>query len=310
MRTSRSSVLLLLVLSATPSTAQTLADQGPPAHRLVHKNTVAIRYNPLGLLYDGRFSYRFRLYENESKALRDNFIGVGIAPTASPAFLRIGPFVEFNPLSILGFWAAVQFVQYFGTFDLMQGFPGAQSNFSDTAIRQNTANRLVTNGYEVTLGATFQTKVSVLLIRSQARLVNGNLKLRDGDRVYYDQFYDVAVPNRGWFFTNDFDLLYQGLQNRLVAGARYTFTAPFYSQALHFDPSNAVQEADNSMHRVGPFVGYNFKIDDGARFNNPTVFVLVQWWAKHRFRTGADTSAALPLIGVGFQFTGDFLPVK
>jgi hypothetical protein len=287
-----------------------LAEQGPPQHRLVHKNTIALRYNPLGLLYDGRFSYRFRLYQNDSKALRDNFIGVGIAPTASPAFLRIGPFVEFNPLSVFGLWAAVQFVQYFGTFDLLQGFPGAQSNFSDTAIKQNTANRLATNGYEITLGATFQTKVSSLLIRSQARLVNGNLKLRDGDRIYYDQFYDVAVPNRGWFFTNDFDLLYQGLQNRLVAGARYTFTAPFYSQALHFDPSSGVQEADNSMHRVGPFVGYNFKIDDGARFNNPTIFILVQWWLKHRFRTGADTSAALPLMGVGFQFTGDFLPVK
>jgi hypothetical protein len=310
MRALRFSVLLPLVLCATPSLAQMLAEQGPPQHRLVHKNTIALRYNPLGLLYDGRFSYRFRLYQNDSKALRDNFIGVGIAPTASPAFLRIGPFVEFNPLSVFGLWAAVQFVQYFGTFDLLQGFPGAQSNFSDTAIKQNTANRLATNGYEITLGATFQTKVSSLLIRSQARLVNGNLKLRDGDRIYYDQFYDVAVPNRGWFFTNDFDLLYQGLQNRLVAGARYTFTAPFYSQALHFDPSSGVQEADNSMHRVGPFVGYNFKIDDGARFNNPTIFILVQWWLKHRFRTGADTSAALPLMGVGFQFTGDFLPVK
>ncbi len=48
----------------------------------------------------------------------------------------------------------------------------------------------------------------------------------------------------------------------------------------------------------------------GAKFNTPTVFVLVQWYLKHRFRTGADTSQALPLIGVGFQMTGDFLPVK
>ncbi len=287
--------------------AQMLAERSPPQHRIVHKNTFAIRYNPLGLLYDGRFSYRYRLYGSESKVLRDNFLGVGLAPTASPAFIRVGPFVEFNPLSVFGVWAALQYVQYFGTFDLLQGFAGAQSDFSDSAIRANRANRLTANGWELTIGATFQAKISSVLIRSQARLVNGNLALRNGDRVYYDQFYDVAVPNRGWFLTNDLDVLFQTLENKLVVGARYTATAPFYDAAVHFDPNAATQAADNSMHRVGPFAGYTFKIADGARFNNPTVFVLLQWWAKHRFRTGADTSGALPLIGIGFQMTGDFL---
>jgi hypothetical protein len=300
----------IILLQTSIARAQMLAERGPPQHRIVHKNTFAIRYNPLGLLYDGRFSYRYRLYESTSKALRDNFIGVGIAPTASPAFLRIGPYVEFHPASVFGVWAAVQFVQYFGTFDLVQGFAGAQSNFSDSAIRENTSRRLATNGVEFTLGATTQFKISSVLIRSQARLVNGNLRLRDGDRIYYDQFYDVAVPNGGWFVTNDLDVLYQGLENKLVAGARYTFTAPFYDRTRHFDPAAPVTDADNVMHRVGPFFGYTFKISDGAKFNNPTLFVLVQWWLKHRFRTGADTSAALPLIGIGFQMTGDFLPLE
>lgn len=302
-------VLLAALISSSVASAQMLADQAPPQHRIVHRNTFALRYNPLGLLYDGRFSYRFRLYQSDSKSLRDNFIGVGIAPTMSPAFLRVGPYVEFNPLTVLGFWGMVQFTQYFGSFDLLQGFPGAQSDFSDRAIKANTGNRVATNGYEVTLGANFMIKVSSIVVRSQARLVYGNLKLKAGERVYYDQFYDVAVPNQGWFLTNDLDVLWQGLENKLVVGARYTLTAPFYDPTRHYDP-NDVQAADNSMHRVGPFAGYTFKIEDGAKFNNPTVFVLVQWWAKHRFRTGADTSGALPLIGVGFQMTGDFLSIK
>ncbi len=300
-------VLLAALFSSSVASAQMLADQGPPQHRIVHKNTFALRYNPLGLLYDGRFSYRFRLYESDSKSLRDNFIGVGIAPTMSPAFLRIGPYVEFNPLTVLGFWGMVQFTQYFGSFDLLQGFPGAQSDFSDKAIKANTGNRVATNGYEVTLGANFMVKVSSIVVRSQARLVYGNLKLKDGERVYYDQFYDVAVPDQGWFLTNDLDVLWQGLENKLVLGARYTATAPFYDPTRHYDP-NDVQSADNSMHRVGPFAGYTFKIEDGAKFNNPTVFIIVQWWAKHRFRTAE--SPALPLMGIGFQMTGDFLSVK
>ena len=304
-------VLLAAALVSSVTSAQMLQDQGPPQHRIVHRNTIAFRVNPLGLLYDGRFSYRLRLYEAEGKALRDNFIGVGIAPTFSPAFMRVGPFIEFNPASMFGIWGMVQFVQYFGSFDLAQGFAGAQSDFSDKAIKANTRGKVgPTNGYEVTLGASFLAKVSSIIIRSQARLVYGNLKLKDGERIYYDQFYDVGAPNQGWTFANDFDLLFQTLENKLVVGARYTATAPLYDPTRHYDPNDPVQTVDNSMHRVGPFAGYTFKIEDGAKFNNPTVFILVQWWLKHRFRTGLDTPQALPLFGVGFQMTGDFLSIK
>ncbi len=313
------SALFVAAFASSVASAQMLQDQGPPLHRIVHKNTFALRYNPLGLLYDGRFSYRLRLYESEGKALRDNFIGVGLAPTISPAFLRVGPFIEFNPASMFGLWGAIQFVQYFGSFDLAQGFPGAQSDFSDTAIRANGKGTAAmpglglnfpANGYEVTLGANFQAKVWNIIIRSQARLIYGSLNLPAGQRVYYDQFYDMLMPNQGWAFVNDLDVLYQTLENKLIAGARYTATAPLYDPTRHYDPDYPGVAVDNSMHRVGPFVGYTFKIEDGAAFNNPTVFILVQWWLKHRFRTGADTSQALPLMGVGFQMTGDFLTIK
>ncbi len=314
--------LSLLVVALMPllAPAQMLNDQAPPQHRLVHRNTFAVRVNPLGLLYDGRFMYRFRLYESESKALRDNFLGIGLAPTAAPTFLKIGPYVEFNPLTVLGFWAAAQFVQYTGTFNLMASFPGAQSNFSDKTIIDNGApndgsgnDNYVTNGWELTIGANLTLKISSVILRSQAKLVRGDFNLRRGDRVYYDQFTDVLAPNRGFYFTNDLDVLWQGLDNKLVAGARYTMTLPLYDPAQHFDPTSTAT-VNNSLHRVGPFVGYTFKSVDGAGFNNPTVFLLVQWWMVNRFRTGGpeegSITRALPLIGIGFQTTGDFLSVR
>jgi hypothetical protein len=292
------------------ASAQMLQNQAPPPHRLVHRTTFALRHNPLGVLLDSRVSYRYRLYESESLALRDNYLGVGVAPTLSPAFVRVGPYAEFSPLTLLNVWGALQYVQYFGNFDQLQGFPGAQSDFSDSAIQDNTDNRFSAHGWELTLGATFLVKVSSLLLRSQARLVRGDLNLRPGDRIYYDQLYDVGAPNAGWFATNDLDVLYQSADNRLLAGARYTATAPLYDEARHFDPATPSTEVSNAMQRVGPFVAYTFKAQDGALFNNTTVFVLVQWWLQHRFRTGEDTSAAMPLIGVGFQTTGDFLPLR
>ncbi len=309
MQTTRG-VLLLLLLLSTLAHAQLLNNRAPPQHRLVHKTPFAFRVSPLGLLYDGRFSYRLRLYEHDSKVLRDNFIGIGVAPTLSPAFIRIGPYVEFNPTTIFGVWSTVQFAQYFGSFDLLQSFPGAQSTFSDSAIRANSARKQATNGFEVTIGANLTLKFGPVVLRSQARLIYADMNLREGDRVYYDQFYDVLSPNRGWTITNDVDLIAMLFENQLLAGARYTFTIPLYDPARHFDPTNPVQQANNSMHRVGPFLGWTFFSDDGAAFNNPTVFLLIQWWAQHRFRTGADTPAALPLMGVGFQFTGDFLELS
>lgn len=313
------SLLVIVALSPLAARAQMLNDQGPPQHRLVHRNTFALRVNPLGLLYDGRFMYRFRLYASESKALRDNFLGIGLAPTASPAFVRVGPYVEFNPLTVLGFWAAAQVTQYFGTFNLLQGFAGAQSNFSDAQIARNGApsdgsgnDNYGATGWELSLGANLTLKVGPMVLRSQARLVRGDFNLKSGQRVYYDQFYDVLAPNRGFFFTNDLDVLWQGFENKVVAGARYTVTLPFYDPARHLDPDSSAT-VNNGMHRVGPFLGYTFKSVDGAGFNNPTVFLLVQWWLMHRFRTGADAdsvSQAIPLFGVGFQTTGDFLSIK
>jgi hypothetical protein len=303
-------LLLLSVLAPLAASAQMLQDQPPPQHRLVHRNLFIIRNTPLGVGIDSRLSYRYRLYKSESPALRDNFLGVGAASLLSPAFVRVGPYAEFNPLSVFSVWATAQYIKYFGTFDLVQGFPGAQSDFSDSAIERNAANHQAAHGWELTLGASFQAKVSNIVFRNQVRMIRGDLKLRPGERIYYDQLYDVGAPNKGWFLTNDVDLMYQTRGNKLLVGARYTITAPFYDEAKHFDPESPVTSVHNGSQRLGPSIAYTFKNEDGARFNTPTVLLIAQWWLRHRFRTGADSSGALPVVGVGFQTTGDLLPIK
>lgn len=311
MRIRMGAVVLALLLSGS-ALAQTLYDGGPPPDRVVHRNTLALRVNPLGLLYDGRFSARARLYASDSTALRDNFVGLGLAPTLSPAFFKVGPYLEFNPATVFGLWAALQLSQYFGTMNLLQSFPSANSRFSDAAIADrgtlpagDPQRGYATQGFELSLGAHVTLKLWMLVLRSQARAVFGSLGLRAGDTIYYDQFFDVAVPNQGWFVTNDLDVLWQSADNKFVGGARYTLTAPLYT-ARHVAPGEDVP--DNSMHRLGPFLAYTFRVRDGAAFNTPTVFLVVQWWLKHRYRTGQEVHAALPMIGAGFQVTGDFLP--
>jgi hypothetical protein len=71
--------------------------------------------------------------------------------------------------------------------------------------------------------------------------------------------------------------------------------------ALHGDDS----EADSWTQRAGPLVARAFK---GSRtFKQPTVYVLPQWWLKHSYRTGAESSQAIPQIIVGLGWSGDLL---
>jgi len=293
--------LCLVLFWSAPATAQLLSDRGPPEHRFVHRQTLAIRVNPLGLIYEGRFAYRQRLYVSESAALRDNFFGIGLAPGASPAFGRLGVLVEVQPATILGFWAVYEYMQYFGTFNLLAEYPTAGADFSDTAIRNRTPPPNTTGGTMLTVGANLNLKFGPIVLRSQARLFAADFKLRPKDTVLYDQFSDLLLPNGRFTLTNDLDLMFQ-TKFGLLAGLRYNLGIPFYGA------ENAATE-DNSTHRLGPFLAYRFFDRDGAKLNQPTLALVVNWYLKHRWRTGADTSQALPYFALAFNMVGDLVPL-
>ncbi len=312
---SRAVALVVLVSAAGSARAQTLQDGPPPQHRLVYRNALVLRLNPSGLIDDARISYRWRLYRSESVALRDNFIGVGLAPGASPAFGRLGAMVEVQPLTILQLYGIYEWVQYFGTFNFLQSFPSARSEFGDALLAErgalpagDPARNYVTNGTQLILGANLQLKLGPIVARPQARRRRPDVKRRQGAPGVYDIFYDVLAPNRGWFLTNDADVLYMPNPSGLVVGLRYTATQPFYGPE-HFAPGDP-RENLNGTHRVGPLLAYTFFSQDGAAFNSPTVLLLAQWWVSHRYRSGQQVSPFIPMIAVGFTFNGDLLPVK
>lgn len=296
-------VLVLLLAPAEGASAQTLFGRGPPVHRLVHRNSLALRLNPLGLIYDGRFAYRRRLYASDSTALRDNFVSIGVAPGASPAFGRVGVIAEFQPLSVLTLYALYEMVGYFGVLDHLHSFPSSSSRFDDETLGDGA--EYATLGSQLMLGANVQLKIADLVIRTQAKFIRADFDLRRGDRVFYDPFYDVLAPDRGWFFTDDTDVIYQPSWG-LLAGARYTVTRPFYG-ARHEDPSDP-SPPDNRMHRLGPLVGWAIRQRDGDRAN-VLVFATAQWWLVHRYRTGEETSQALPMLAAGIQTSGDLIPL-
>ena len=94
----------------------------------------------------------------------------------------------------------------------------------------------------------------------------------------------------------DTDVLFMTTHARL--GLRHTFTDELGNSA---DVDSAL-----STHRLGPLFAWQFHDrGPGSRFDQPTLFVLSQWWLQHAYRTGAEQPQGLPLIAVGFAFRGD-----
>jgi hypothetical protein len=303
---------LALTLACGSAAGQSLADRGPPPQRLFYANAIGAQINPLGLSYDGRMTYRLRLYESDDPVVRDNFVGGGLAAQITPASLRVGPLLEVAPVSFLRVWTAFQYSAYFGSADLLQSFPSPRSDYSPDELERrgnlpdgDPLKNYAAGGLEVTVGLDLAGRIGPIVLRASAKFVYADMNLRAGDRTFYDPANDVLVPDRGWIATSSADLLYVGLK-KFVFGLRYSLVVPYYTDDSYLP--GEPHEDDNRSQRLGPILAYTFSVRDGAAFTAPTVLLLVQWWLQHRYRTGAEVSQALPLIGVGFGFRGDLLP--
>lgn len=279
---------------------------GRVTNGLFLRNLSVIRINPLGLFDEFRVGYRHRLFDTPSSGLllKNTYVAAMATLSASPSFVRPGVAVEFAPLAVLTLSAGAERVQWFKTFDNLQSFPSANADFSPTLLRNNASNGYPTGGWMFTFGATLQARAGDLVARSQFRAVRYALDTQNNDPVFYDSFFDVLAPRDGWVGLNDTDLAYSNPEMGLTVGVRYSAVMPFYD-----DAAGALRAGEGDRNgptqRLGPLVAYTFRERRHGWFNAPTLLVLAQWWITHRYRTGDDTPAGLPLIVVGLSFRGD-----
>jgi hypothetical protein len=283
-------------------------DPKPTRHRLVYKNLFALRYNPLGLVNELTMGWRLQLFDKPGVLYRDSFFALKGHTFVNPAFARIGPRVELQPLAILNLSATYDYVGYFKTFDQLMSFPTPTANWDDDTLSSlgDAGRNYVTGGHLVELAALFQAKVRKIAVRSNVRFYYAALNLREGDTVYYDQTLDILHVNEGWTVVNDADVMYL-FDFGLKIAARHTVTHAFYQQK-HFLPGEPMSRPNSPTHRIGPAILYTFYDRPDRRFNRPTIFLLPQWWVRHRYRTGANVSAGVPYLALGFLFEGDLLP--
>ncbi len=299
-------VLLLLGLSLP---AQTLA-QSPapevPERRVILNNLTALRLNPLGLENQTRLGYQSVLYRNEGALFRDNFLFLGANAKLSPASGRVGPTVELQPLSIFNLRLTAEYVGFFSTYGNLQSFPSPNADYSRALrdTREQAEENYAATGMRLAIEPLVQLKVGPIAVRDRFALEYLSMGLRNGDRVWYDPGLDTLVAGKGFAFTNDLDILYLG-RPPLVLGVRYSLVEPLY-RSRHLAPGEDLV-ADNDHHRVGLLAAYVFWDEGYTSFNKPAVLLNVAWYLTHRYRTGADTSQAVPYVVLGFAFQSDLL---
>jgi hypothetical protein len=314
-------IALALSLQVTSARAdesdQTQASEANPSgshpDKVLVQNTVVACANPVGLADLGQVGYRHRLYRSTAPAIANNFIGIGVVPMVSPAFARVGPILEVQPASVVSLSASYEEIRYFGTFGSLQSFTSPLSTYDEAELTRRSQLPSgaphaphATRGSQLNLSGTLQAKVGPFAARGVVRFMRPDYDVPSGDRVVYDSRYDLLVPNRGWFMSQDVDAVYM-TDWGLVTGLRWTSTFAFYT-AKDYAPGEAPTDPNTPMHRLGPVARYSIWKGRGGVFDDPTVFVMSAWWLSHRYVAGEERSRAVPFVAFGFEFTGDLLP--
>ena len=301
----------LLVLAASPALAQDESkalDEPPEApferHVLYYSSALASGVNPLGLASISRMGYRLNLFDSDNALLGDTFVSVALAPYVSPAFARGGLEVKLKPLAVLELTAIYDLISYFGNFGHVQSFDSPTEDASDDRLDEREAQGLnnAIGGSMLTLQSLLQAKVGPIAVRSFVKGFFIDMDLPAGDTVFYEPSLDILVPDDGLTLSTDTDLLVVS-PSGFTLGLRHTFIRPLFDDD-DFREGESTEDPNGPIHRLGPLLAYKFNLDKGTHFDEPTAFLLVHWYLKHRFRAGQESSQLFPYIAFGFAFSG------
>lgn len=272
-----------------------------PRDRLWYANATFARYNPLGLIESHKVGWRHRLSDRDGVMLQDTYSFLGLNALVTPAWSRLGLAGEAQLLAVFRVFGDLSAVGYYGSFDQILLWQDPAAAYSDDTIAALGDGARPSLGWTGTAGATLRAKVGPVALRSTAQVSRIDLSLGDEEGAFfYDQYWDRLARDGGWAILDDTDLLY--VDGKLRLGLRHTWSDDLDA------PDVRPEDTPGALahHRLGPLFAWQFRDDPpGARFNQPTLFVLTQWWLQHPYRTGQEQAQALPLIAAGFAFNGD-----
>jgi hypothetical protein len=168
------------------------------------RNTSGFSVNLIGLQNSFDINWSKPLFDTDNVLLSGAHIAVGLNNSTSPAYTRIGGWVEFSPLSIVDFRFGIEPAYYFGSFSTIINFESYASPYSEAAIAaidDQSAPGVAGRAY---FEPTFKVKAGPIIAASYADFELWKLATIDvAPDFFYESQRDTLVDSSG-------DLVIQG----------------------------------------------------------------------------------------------------
>ena len=270
---------VVLLLAASPVGAD------PPDHALTE--TFGGSVNNLGLQQTLEASWRWPLGRSAHPLFSDAHFAAGLTNHLSPAYVRLGGWAAWAPLSVLELRAGVEPVYYFGIVGSLIGFPSQHAVFDEDARRALRPQAVSGKGARFYFAPTVRGRLGRLIASATLDLERWDV---DGPGAY---FYE---PMRDTLLASDGDSLWRTSAvvlresagrdgRRLLAG-------------LHHEFMRVRGAPTNDMHRLGPLAVWTlghrrFGVDD------PTLLVNVYYYLEDPYKRHEPGAAVGVRFGLG-----------
>jgi hypothetical protein len=262
--------IVLACLTACLALGATQATADPPQREI--RNTFGVMVNVIGLEDILDVTWRRSLSRSPNPLLSDAHFTLGLTNTFSPAYDRIGAWVELSPLSILDLRAGIEPTLYFGLFNSLQDFESYESVFDETTRKETNDLSYMGFGGRVFLAPTFKMRLGSVVGAVSAEW---EWWRAGGDGPYfYEPARDILLESKG-------DRLFRAssvllLERRLSDGKK-----------LLFGPMHQILDVEgarkNRVQRVGVLIVYELG-ERALGLTKPSLIGQAAYYLDDRFK--------------------------
>ena len=187
--------LIMLGLAAICAEAQTVAPSPARWERRID-NTFVFVLNPLGIMDSLDVTWTKPINRSDDLLHKDAHVAAGVVNRVAPAFLRVGPWFEYSPLSIVDLRVGAEPVYYFGTFKAFLPFESPSADFGDEVIQARQGEAAHGFAGRAYFSPTLKARAGSVVARVRAEVAY--YRAQDaGEPFFYEPILDTLVKASG-----------------------------------------------------------------------------------------------------------------
>ncbi len=198
-RSARSKTALLVLVLALATICESAEAQEPTpsaSWKRRRENSFFFVLNPLGIMDSLDVTWTKPINRSDDLLHKDAHIAAGVVNRFTPAFVRVGPWFEYSPLSIIDLRVGVEPIYYFGTFKAFLPFDRASANFDDDVIQARQGEAAAGFAGRVYFSPTIKARAGAVVARVRAEVAYYKAQ-KAGEPFFYEPILDTLVKAHG-----------------------------------------------------------------------------------------------------------------